>query len=119
MIGLLGRSHLVVCPSLSDNGPNAVIEAILVGVPVILSDMCGSGASLPVHFRNVVPVPKWWRGDTTGNTPELLATAILDYYERVFLRREVAGLGEAVRASYEPARQLGSLYETYREVYQC
>jgi glycosyltransferase involved in cell wall biosynthesis len=119
MIALYHGCHLYVCPSLCDNGPNTVIESMVCGLPVLLSDMCGAAESVPVPYRVQFRVPKWWRRADLAGCEEELAEALAAYYENIFATRQVAAYGEALRRAYLSARGLERLYAEYREVFEA
>jgi glycosyltransferase involved in cell wall biosynthesis len=60
----LGEAHrgvdLLVCPSLIDHGPNTLMEACQLGVPVLASTMCGAADDLPREAVMLEPAPRWW-----------------------------------------------------------
>lgn len=118
MVALYHDCHLHVCPSLCDNGPNTVIESMVCGLPVLLSDMCGAAESVPAPYRVQFRVPKWWRrADLTGDEEEL-AAELAAYYENIFATRQVVAYGEALRRAYLSARPLERLYAEYRDVFR-
>lgn len=54
---------LLVCPSLIDHGPNTLVEACQLGVPILASTMCGATADLPQEAFVPVTAPRWWSED--------------------------------------------------------
>jgi glycosyltransferase involved in cell wall biosynthesis len=117
MIALYHSCHLHVCPSLCDNGPNTVIESMVCGLPVLLSDMCGAAESVPAPYRVQFRVPKWWRREDLAGCDEELAAALAAYYENIFATRQVVEYGEALRRAYMSSGALERLYAEYREVF--
>jgi glycosyltransferase involved in cell wall biosynthesis len=73
---------LLVCPSLIDHGPNTLVEACQLGIPVLASTMCGAAADLPRNAVVPVVAPRWW---SASEHPEAftfrLAEAITRFYE--------------------------------------
>jgi glycosyltransferase involved in cell wall biosynthesis len=118
LLELYGESHLVACPSLSDNGPNVAIEALACGVPVLLSDMCGAVEALPESHARVVPVPQWWRNNAAADSPERMAAALLEFHDETVVGARAAEVGRAALEEYLRTDPLGTLYRTYREAFQ-
>jgi len=117
MMALYHSCHLYVCPSLCDNGPNTVIESMVCGLPVLLSDMSGAAESVPAPYRVQFRVPKWWRRTNLTGCEEELAAALEAYFENIFVTRQVVAYGEALRKAYLCARPLERLYAEYRDVF--
>ncbi len=93
MAGLYRDATLMLNPSLTDNTPNSVLEALASGVPVVSSDV-GGVPHLVSHERTALLVPP--------RQPEALAAAVLRLLEDEGLRRRLsaAGLQEVQRYTW-------------------
>jgi glycosyltransferase involved in cell wall biosynthesis len=117
MIAIYQQSHVHVCPSLADNGPNTVIESMVCGLPVLISDMAGALESVPGPYRVVFKVPKWWKDEDIAGCEQGMAEAILSYYRDIFLKKQVVEHGEALRRDYLKSNCLFKLYAEYKDVF--
>ncbi|HKX93258.1 MAG TPA: glycosyltransferase [Methylibium sp.] len=107
--GVLGASDCFVVPSLEENYPNVIIEALLCGTPVI-AYACGGIAEQVRHRENGLLV------EPVGSA-DALREALAAYTGDAALR---AGLRhfdrDAVAATHAPAKIGGQLIELYRSV---
>jgi glycosyltransferase involved in cell wall biosynthesis len=116
MIELLRQSHLYVCPSVSDNGPNTVIESVALGTPVVVSDMSGAVEAVPQEFRHTWNAPHWWKGDSRPGCEEELAGIIRTQCDELFLRRRVWEYGCEQQHAFFREDWLDRLFREYRFV---
>ena len=104
----LQNADVFAYPSHSDNSPNSVVEAMLVGVPTVASAVGG----IPTLLRDGVEGLLYPRGDAW-----LLADGIMKLLTD---RAAAAGLGAAARARAlvrnDPARLAARTVEIYEQV---
>ncbi|MCG5497547.1 glycosyltransferase family 4 protein [Ectothiorhodospira variabilis] len=105
--GLYEQADIMLNPSLTDNTPNSVLEALASGVPVVSTDV-GGVPYLVEHGRTAWLVPP--------GSPEAMAKGVLQVLDDGGLRDELtrAGLEEVKRFQWEHVRPL--LYTTYEEL---
>jgi glycosyltransferase involved in cell wall biosynthesis len=102
----MARARVLVLPTLMDTAPNVIVEAQVVGTPVIASNVGG--------------VPDMIENGVTGllvppSDPEALAAAL----RRVLDRREWAEqMGATARAKARPDHELGAQVEKLVAVYR-
>jgi glycosyltransferase involved in cell wall biosynthesis len=113
---LYQRSHVYVCPSVSDNGPNTLVESTWLGTPSVASDMSGALEAVPRDFRRTWVAPKWWRGEDGADCEEKLASEITRCYEELFLRRRLWDYGTAMQRDFFRSAWLERLFDEYRRV---
>lgn len=103
---VIERARLVVLPSLVDNFPNACLEAMGLGRPVI--------GTLGTGFDELIT-----EGGTGFLVPPNDASALADTLVRAWTHPDLARLGEAARlkvSEFSPARTVPALLDYYREV---
>lgn len=72
---------LMVCPSLSDLGPNVLIEGYQLGTPILASTLCGAVSDLPKDSVRLVAAPCWWHiKENAGAYTERLLEEITRFY---------------------------------------
>ncbi|MGI8960855.1 MAG: glycosyltransferase [Bryobacteraceae bacterium] len=107
----LDAADLFVLPSLSESFGNAAGEAVLAGVPVLLTDTCGIAAL--IHQRAGLAVPLG---------VESLAAGLRKMLEDLEFRDQMtAGRGEVIRELSwdEPVRQMEELYGKIIGNFKC
>jgi glycosyltransferase involved in cell wall biosynthesis len=103
---LLAEADLFVLPSRSEAFPNAVIEAMAAGLPVVATHV-GGIAELVQQERTGVLVP--------SEDPEALAGAVLN----LMARPEFANaLGRTARQEVEREYSLSSMVARFEELYE-
>jgi glycosyltransferase involved in cell wall biosynthesis len=104
---LLERADLAVLPSYTEGLPNAVLEAMAHGVPVVATDVGGTGSLLASGAGILVP-PR----DATA-----LTTALLTMLQDPQLRARAGREGQAlVATSYTVARMRDETLSLFREL---
>lgn len=101
-------SHVFVSPSVIENSPNSVGEAMLLGVPIVASDV-GGVSSLITHKKNGYLYQ--------ANAPYMLAY----YVENIFEENEVAMCisemeKEYSKKMYDFLKIVDVLVKTYKEI---
>jgi glycosyltransferase involved in cell wall biosynthesis len=84
-VGELIQAHaqadLLVCPSLSDLGPNVLIEGYQLGTPILASTLCGAVFDLPKDAVHQVEAPHWWQQQESPDSfTERLAEQIIRFH---------------------------------------
>jgi glycosyltransferase involved in cell wall biosynthesis len=103
---LLAEADLFVLPSRSEAFPNAVIEAMAAGLPVVATHV-GGIAELVQHERTGVLVP--------SEDPEALAAAVM----KLMARPDRANaLGRTARQEIERQYSLSSMVARFEELYE-
>ena len=102
---VLAASDLFVLPSRSEAFPNAVIEAMAAGLPVVASRV-GGIPEVVRHGENGVLVPP--------DDPQAVADAILGLMDR---RDEAAALGAAARADVARDYTIDRMVERFEDLY--
>jgi len=83
LVGAHANADLMVCPSLYDCGPNALVEAYQLGTPVLASTLCGAVSDLPAGSVHLVTAPRWWHQQEIGSAfTERLVEQITRFYLR-------------------------------------
>jgi glycosyltransferase involved in cell wall biosynthesis len=106
--GLLEAADLFVLPSRSEGQPNAVIEAMAMGLPVVASRV-GGVPEVARHAREALLVDP--------DAPELLARACLEVLSGPDLAARLGGAGrERARAEFGLPTMLRRYEDLYSEV---
>ncbi len=72
---------LMLCPSLSDLGPNILIEGYQLGTPILASNLCGAISDLPENSVGLVTAPRWWQQrEKAGAFTERLIETIAHFH---------------------------------------
>ena len=105
MAALYHSAQIVVNPSLADNMPISVLEALASGVPVVSTDV-GGVPYLVTHEKTALLVP--------AQNPDAMAQALLRLLEDAPLRQRLseAGLALAQQFSWPNVRE--ALFDAYR-----
>ena len=105
MAALYSSAQVMVNPSLADNMPISVLEALASGVPVVSTDV-GGVPYLVTHEKTALLVP--------AKNPDAMAQAILRLLEDAPLRQRLseAGLALAQQFSWPNVRE--ALFDAYR-----
>jgi glycosyltransferase involved in cell wall biosynthesis len=103
---LLAEADLFVLPSRSEAFPNAVIEAMAAGLPVVATRV-GGIAELVQRERTGVLVP--------SEDPEALAAAVMNLMARP---DRANALGRAARQEIERQYSLSSMVARFEELYE-
>lgn len=102
------RSHVFVCPSVLENSPNALGEAMLSGVPCIAS-RAGGIPSMMDDGREGILIPA---GDIRA-----LAEGITSLFEnRTLCEKYSAGAAARARGTFDGAANFAQLNAIYREM---
>ncbi len=113
MLGRFLGSHVFVSPSSVENSPNSVGEAMLVGMPVISSDVGGVSSMLRSGEEGLL----YPAGDTDALTERLCY--VFDKNNRA----EVEKLGRKARMralkTHDAQTNYRRLLEIYHEIYLC
>lgn len=113
MLGRFLGSHVFVSPSSIENSPNSVGEAMLVGMPVISSDVGGVSSMLRSGEEGLL----YPAGDTDALTERLCY--VFDKNNRA----EVEKLGRKARMralkTHDAQTNYRRLLEIYHEIYLC
>ena len=80
LLRMYQQSDVLFLPMIGATANNAILEGIACGLPVVSTDMVSLRAYLPGKEAILIP----------GNTPELLANALLNLYHHPEIRSEMA-----------------------------
>lgn len=101
-------SHAFVCPSLIENSPNSLCEAMLLGQPCIASDV-GGIPSLVTHGENGLLFPP---GDAPG-----LASRLCELFSDDHLARRLGMRArETARQRHDPERVVNAVMAAYQAI---
>ena len=103
VVRMLHASDVFVLPTLYDPMPNAAIEAIACGLPVVTTPGAGIGEVVAEH----------WAGGVSGRGIEELSTAIAETFDAIELRRRAA-IG--LRHRFDLSRTTDQWLSLYREL---
>lgn len=103
------KSHVFLCPSVIENSPNSVGEAMLLGVPVVAADVGGVHNLLTDGKDGILyPVDK----------PEAMKEAILRIFEDDKLAMSYSSCArEHALKTHDPKNNYQRLLEIYDEIY--
>jgi glycosyltransferase involved in cell wall biosynthesis len=103
------KTHVFVCPSAIENSPNSVGEAMLLGVPVVSSDV-GGVHNLLYDKKDGILYPK--------NKPNQLKNAILSIFDDDKLAMSLSSNARAhAMKTHNPDVNYNRLLEIYNEIY--
>ena len=104
----LRRAEIFCLPSMCENSPNSIGEAMLLGAPIVATDV-GGVSSIVENGKEGVLVPS---GD-----PAMLAGAISDMFENPNRASKFAAAAYATATGrYSPEKVVKELEATYKEV---
>ncbi len=106
IVELYRRADVLVNPSTVDNSPNALLEALAAGVPIV-STNAGGIPYLVEHGRTAWLVPV--------NDPEAMARAILALLQNDGLRSALTKAGKRQVQAHRWDAVKRDLFETYRQ----
>ena len=105
---LMARASLLVLPTLMDTSPNVILEAQIVGVPVITTGV-GGVPELVEHGRTGILVPP--------GSPEELSAAILESLRNPKAAQALADAAQSrALAERRPETQAAKLIDVYRTI---
>lgn len=108
MLGHYQRSEIVVCPSLLENSPNSVSEAMLLGVPVVAAHV-GGIPDLIAHRTDGLTYQ--------AEAPHLLAEAIVTLFdEPEFARRLAANAQQSATVRHDRDINARRTLEIYHSI---
>ncbi len=105
MATLYRSAHVALNPSLADNMPISILEALACGVPVV-STSVGGVPFLVVHEKTALLVP--------AQNPQAMANALLRVLNDPDLARELSAAGVALAREYAWPRVSEMLFAAYR-----
>lgn len=104
------ESQTLVLPSLMDNSPNCVAEAMVSGLPVIATDV-GGIRSLIEENKTGLLVP--------SHSPDKLAQTITALLQDINLRKTISNCAKAIaRPRHDPKTVTEATISAYRDVIQ-
>ena len=101
-------SHVFLCPSVLENSPNALGEAMLIGTPCIASDT-GGIPSILEHEKEGLLFP-------AGNLQALYDSIVRLFTDDALCERLSGAARERARITHDPLRNLARLKEIYRTI---
>ncbi len=111
MCSMYLKTHVFLCPSVIENSPNSVGEAMLVGEPVVAANVGG--------IHNLLVDSKEGRLYQYGDK-EVMASAILNIFDNDELALEYSRAAkEHAGVTHNPATNFNRLLEIYNEINLC
>jgi glycosyltransferase involved in cell wall biosynthesis len=102
------KTHVFICPSAIENSPNSVGEAMLLGVPVVSSDV-GGVHNLLVDKKDGILYPK--------NKTNQLKNAVLSIFDDDKLAMSLSSNARAhALVTHDPETNYQRLLEIYNEI---
>lgn len=98
------QADVCVNPSLHDNMPNSILEALASGVPVVSTDVCGI-PYLVEHQKTALLVPP--------RDPAAMARAVLDLLDTPGLAEQLARAGRELVQQYTWTHLRARLFDVY------
>jgi glycosyltransferase involved in cell wall biosynthesis len=105
---LMSQADAVVLPSFYEGLPNAVCEGMILGKPILMSDVCDARTLVQEGTNGFLFAP---------HSPESIADAISRFAELPAAKRE--GMGNASRARADKLFDVNSVVEHYLRVLQA
>lgn len=101
-------AHVAVCPSMCENSPNSVAEAMLLGTPVVASRICGIPSMIDDGKNGLL---------FTAGDPKDLALKIHSLFSDDALCERLSGAARTVaKKRHDPETNAAALMEVYREM---
>ena len=105
--------HTFVCPSVLENSPNSVAEAMLLGTPVVAARVGGIPSMITDRKEGLL---------YTGNNVEELADTVIELWKDESVLPLSGRLAKAAvvraRAAHDPETNFNRLKEIYREIHE-
>jgi glycosyltransferase involved in cell wall biosynthesis len=102
------KTHVFICPSAIENSPNSVGEAMLLGVPVVSSDV-GGVHNLLIDKKDGILYPK--------NKTNQLKNAVLSIFDDDKLAMSLSSNARAhALVTHDPETNYQRLLEIYNEI---
>ncbi len=105
------KCHTFICPSVLENSPNSVAEAMLLGTPVVAARVGGIPSMITDRKEGLL---------YTGNDVEELARTIIELWKDESVLPMSGRLAKAAvlraRAAHNPETNFNRLKEIYREI---
>jgi glycosyltransferase involved in cell wall biosynthesis len=102
------KTHVFLCPSAIENSPNSVGEAMLLGVPVVSSDV-GGVHNLVCNKKDGILYQK--------DKPEALKNAVLSIFDDDKLAMSLSSNARAhALKTHDPETNYQTLLEIYNEI---
>lgn len=105
------KCHTFICPSVLENSPNSVAEAMLLGTPVVAARVGGIPSMITDRKDGLL---------YTGNNVEELASTVIELWKDESVLPMSGRLAKAAvlraRAAHDPETNFNRLKEIYREI---
>ncbi len=105
------KCHTFICPSVLENSPNSVAEAMLLGTPVVAARVGGIPSMITDRKEGLL---------YTGNNVEELAQTVIELWKDESMLPMSGRLAKAAvlraRAAHDPETNFNRLKEIYREI---
>ena len=105
------KCHTFICPSVLENSPNSVAEAMLLGTPVVAARVGGIPSMITDRKDGLL---------YTGNNVEELASTVIELWKGESVLPMSGRLAKAAvlraRAAHDPETNFNRLKEIYREI---
>lgn len=73
------KMNVLICPSIFDLGPNSMVEACQMDIPIVATDMCGSVDDLLGYSIKIIESPRWWtQQNNNSHFSECIEKSIID-----------------------------------------